>query len=331
MITRRFLYLFLLALIILILGAVFWPLNTSLAASFPEIFLGQVVLAPETKPVSARAYQSADLVLNQVGLAEIEQAYYIGVQEDILFWGSQYVGFPRTQLTEEEIRALQPLLVTASLFQEMPGSSSYQCVTHKPDQEPKLGPCIQGKGTMDQFVSFQRDAELNHTVGVLQFYLTHGRLAEIRIYPSARGLAFTPYEINGDWWLNGVTAPSPLIRGIAGRVVTPPVNILWPEMSAAQVNRRAGRIIGNRYPTAVDIIRSSQEVRQVFGEIQEIRPAEGNNYYSSWMDSTAVFLTLRVIGARGEGAVIIQGDNCFDLSMVFKGLPIDDGSGYICR
>ena len=184
---------------------------------------------------------------------------------------------------------------------------------------------------MDQYASCQRDAEQNHTVGVLQFYLTGGRLAEIRVYRSDRGLAYTPYEKGGDWWLGGITVPSPLLEDLAARVTLPSISILWPEMTAAQANARAARIIGSRYQPALEIIQNSPEVLGAFGEIQEIRPAAGNNQYSSWMDSTSVFLTFRVIGDRGEGAVIIQGYDCFDLQMVVKGIPLDDGSSYICR
>ena len=140
-----------------------------------------------------------------------------------------------------------------------------------------------------------------------------------------------PTKRVGDWWLDGVTAPSPLLEDLAARVTLPSISILWPEMTAAQANARAARIIGSRYKPALEIIQNSPAVRGAFGEIQEIRPAAGNNQYSSWMDSTSVFLTFRVIGDRGEGAVIIQGYDCFDLQMVAKGIPLDDGSSYICQ
>lgn len=107
--------------------------------------------------------------------------------------------------------------------------------------------------------------------------------------------------------------------------------MIWPHLSTNVVNARAAGIIGNRYQIALDLIRSSPAVREVFGEIQEIRPAAGINNYASWMDSTSIFLTLRVTGIRGEGAVIIQGYDCFDLQMVFQGEPLDDGSAYICQ
>jgi hypothetical protein len=281
-------------------------------------------------PLSARAYQSAEFVLNQVAFSEIERAVFIALHEDVLFWNPLYVGFPRTELNDDEIRAVQQLLSAGFLFQQMPDMDSYQCVIRNPSQEVGLETCAEGKNYMDQHVAYRWEADRNRTVGVLQFYLTGGRLAEIRIYRSERGLAYTPEEISGDWWLDGITAPSPLLEELSARVTLPSILILWPEMTATQANARADHIIGNRYRPALEIIQNSSVVREVFGDIEEIRPAIGNNKYQSWMDSTSVFLTFRVIGTHGEGAVIIQGYDCFDLGIVFKGIPVDDGSAYIC-
>lgn len=332
MTTRKiwFLVALVLIMIVMVFCAIILPSIETIITSFPEILLGQVVLARETSPLYPRAYQSAEFVLNQVAVSEIEQAYFIALHEDVLFWEPQYVGFPRTELNDEEIRVVQQLLTAGNLFHQMPDGDSYQCVTRKPLQEPTLETCAEGKNYMDQYVSFIRDAEQNRTVGVLQFSLSGGRLAEIRVYRSQGGLAYDPYEKSGDWRLNGLTASSPLMEKLSARVTIPPILVLWPEMTASQANTRAARIIGSRYRPGLAAIQNSDAVREVFGEIQDIRPAAGTNYYSAWMDATAVFLTLRVSGSRGEGVVIIQGYNCFDLRMVFKGIPVEDGSSYVC-
>ncbi len=319
-----------LSLILILPCAALLPSVKMIITSFPEILLGQVVLARETKPLGPRAYQSAEFILNQVEVSEIKQAVYIALYDDVLFWDPQYVGFARTELNEDEIHTLQQLLSTGNLFYQMPDGNSFQCVTQSPLQGPELVTCTGGKHYIDQYTSYQWEAELDHTVGVLQFLLAGGRLAEMRIYPSKQGFAYTPYEISGDWWLNGVTAPSPLLEDLATRVTLPPISVLWPEMTAAQANKRAARIIGNRYQLALEIIQNSSAVHEVFGDIQEIRPAASNNNYTSWADSNSVFLTFRILGTYGEGAVIIQGHECFDLQMVFQGIPKDDGSSYVC-
>ena len=101
-------------------------------------------------------------------------------------------------------------------------------------------------------------------------------------------------------------------------------------MTAWQANLRATSLFGSRYQPAREFIRNSSAVHETYGDIKEIRPAVGSNYYSSWMDSTAVFLTFRVIGVRGEGVALIQGYNCYDLQLVFKGIPFDGGRSYVC-
>ena len=330
MTQRRIWYSVTIILVLLLLCAALLPSIDKIITGFPEIVVGQVVLARETKPISARAYQSAEFVLNQVGLSEIERAVYISLDDDVLWWEPQYVGFPRTELREDEIHKFEELLLVGNLFHGMADGSSYQCVVQNTLQGPKLEPCADGKQYMDQYSSYQWQAKQDHAVGVLQFFLTGGRLAEIRIYPSEQGLAFTPYETSGGWWLHGITASSPLLEGLSARVTIPSISVLWPEMTTDQANRRAARIIGDRYQHILEIIQNSSAVSEVFGHIQEIRPAVGNNYYSSWMDSTSMFLTFRIIGAKGEGAAIIQGYDCFDLQMVFQGIPMDDGRSYGC-
>ena len=71
-------------------------------------------------------------------------------------------------------------------------------------------------------------------------------------------------------------------------------------------------------------------MRETFGEIQEVRPAAGDNSYSSWMDATAVTLTFRVTGTQGVGAVLVRGYDCFDLQMVSQGIPVGERSTYLC-
>ena len=319
-----------LSLIPLLLCGALLPSVESNIASFPEVLLGQVALTRETKPLFPRAYESAEFVLDQVASSEIERGVYVALRDDVLFWDPQYVGFPRAELNRREMRALQQWLSAGNLFHPTPDGTSYECVSRSPLRGPTLETCVHGKEYMDQYVSHQWDAEQHGSVGVLQFYLTGGRLAEIRVYPSERGVAYTPYEKGGDWWLDGVTAPSPLLEELATRAILPKIPVLWPQLTAAQANARAARIIGSRYRPAIEMIRNSSAAREVFGDIREIRPANGNNLYSSWMDSTSVFLTFRVTGTRGEGAAIVQGYDCIDLSMVFTGVPVDDASSHIC-
>jgi hypothetical protein len=299
-------------------------------ASFPEILLGQVSLSRETKPLMPNKYLSAEFVLGQVDPSDIEKAIYFDLQKDVLFWDPHYVGFPRIELSAEEIQQLQQLLSSGNLFYRIPEGDVYQCVDTTAAGGPRLEVCTQGESFMDQFSSARWDAEQTESVGVLLFNTSGGKLAEIRVYRSPSGLAFEPYEKTGDWWLNGISSPSPLLDSLADRASVHPIDKLWPWMSASRANVRAARVIGDRYWKALEFIEESPSILRVFGEIQDIRPAVGLNNYSSWMDSTSIFLTLRVIGSRGEGAVIVQGYDCLDMQMVIRGIPIDDGEYYVC-
>ena len=319
-----------LALVAVLFCAALWLSIARFLPSFPEIFFGQVVLTRDTKPLSPRAYQSAEFVLSQVARSDIEGAVFVALDRDVLFWDPHYVGFARTELSLDEIDAIQQSLVTGHLFYPAPDGSSYSCVTRSALQEPLLETCAKGGLYMDQYLDTRRNAEKDRTVGVLQVSLTGRRMAEIRVYRSEDGLAYTPYEKSGDWWLDGVAAPSPLVDELFARVTVPPITVLWPELTAARANARAARIVGNRYPTVLEIIQNSGAVRRVLGDIQEIRPATGTNYTSSWMDSQAVFLTFRVVGLRGEGVLIMRGYDCFDLQMVFEGIPLDDMGATVC-
>ncbi len=298
--------------------------------SFPEILLGQVSLSRETKSLMPNKYLSAEFVLGQVDPSGILHAEYIDLQKDVLFWDPPYVGFPRTELSVEEIRQLQQLFSSGKLFYRTPEGDVYKCIDRIDAGEPRLYVCTQGESYMDQFVSAQWESEQAESVGVLQFFLSGGKLAEIRVYRTPSGLAYEPYEKTGEWWFKGVTSPSPLLDSLDARVSVPSIEILWPWMTAVLANSRAAYTIGDQYSHALEMVEKSSAVFNIFGEVLEIRPAVGLNNYSSWMDSTSIFLTLRVIGSLGEGAVIVQGYDCMNLQMVFEGVPMDDGENYLC-
>ena len=301
-----------------------------LVASFPEILLGQVVLSSEIKPLFPNAFQSAEFVLDQVALSEIEKGVYIHLSTDVLFWEPHYVGFARTELNADEIHHLEELLSAGNLFYPTPDGSAELCIARNQVGEPKLEPCTADLSLMDQYLDYQLEARRTRAVGVLQFFLNSGRLVEIRVYNTDRGLAYEPYEVSGDWWLYGLTDPSALLGELSSRATLPSIAVLWPEKNANQANARAARILGKKYPLILNLVLDSAEVREVFGVIQDIRPAIGKNIYTSWMDSTSLFLTLRVRGSQGEGAVIVQGYHCFHLRMIIQGIPMDSGRPDIC-
>lgn len=325
----KLLLLVVVAIFMLICASTLLPFE-KVITSFPEILFGQVILAHETKPPSGQIYESAEFVLNQVALEDIEQGFYISLQDDVLFWDPWYVGFPRTELTDGEIRVLQQLLSNGRIFSQTADGTSFQCVYQSPSHEPRLKACPDGEQYMDTYGDFQWEAEKNHTVGVLQFNLTGGRLVEIRVYPTNHGIAYTPIEVVGEWWLNGLADSTLLVQELATRTALQPISVLWSELNPEQANERAAQIIGNRYWRALQVIQDSSVIQDKLGTIREIRPAIGKNLSSSWMDSRSVFLTFRVIGTRGEGAVIMEGNDCFRFHMVSQGTPIQGEDNNVC-
>jgi hypothetical protein len=318
------------AFLLVLIGILFLVAIEHLLPIFTKIFFGQTVLTWDTSSFSPRAYQSAEFVLNQVELAAVDRGVYIKIQDDVLFRDPHYVGFPRVDLTEAEILHYQRLFSDGRLFDQNHDGSGFHCVTGLSGQHPALVPCAAGEEYQDLHSAYRFEAITNQEVGVLQIYLTNGQLVEIRIYPTENGIAFTPYEKAGDWWFDGISSSSNQLDEISSRLAAQPIEVLWPEKTSAQANARGLRIIGKQYRLAQEAIQNSDDVQKTFGEIQDIRPAIGNNSYSSWMDSTSVMLTFHVRGSHGEGAVIANGLDCFDLLIVFEGKPVKSSIYYNC-
>lgn len=293
--------------------------------NFPDSLFGQNYLFSEFRPYSPRAYQSAEFVLGQVPLDEVERAFFIQTRDEALFWDPYYVGFPRAELSRAELSTIYKFLSQGVLFHTSADGKSFECVRNL-----RLEPCADGKNYQRIQTDRRWAATENRSHATLVLYMENNRLVEIRLAPSSLGLAFTPVEKSGDWWLNGLAESSDLLEILARRAKVSPIQPLWPELSAEQANAWAAWQLGARYKKALDFVQGSSAVQKTFGVLREIRPAQGSNGTSDWMDSNGIFLTLKVSGSHGEGAVIVQGQTCFNLQMVLDGQLQDDGEFYIC-
>ncbi len=159
-------------MVVISLCLVALPTIETIVINFPEILLGQVSLARETKPLYPRDFASEDFLLNRVDPSEIDKAEYIATREDVLFWESDYVGFARTSLSRKEIITLQQILSSGNFFHRSADGESYQCVTWNTSRIPAMEPCVQGKQYLDHVYGYKREAEEKGAVGVLQFTLT---------------------------------------------------------------------------------------------------------------------------------------------------------------
>jgi hypothetical protein len=294
-----------------------------------DVFFGQVRLSRESGPTPARAYVSNELLLGDVQPSEVVEASWILLPQEVYFWDPFYVGFTRADLTGEE--ALQHLesLTSGRLFTS-PYGGPILCAQRIAGAEAELNACEEGAQWQTIHQETRLTAELDPGMSVLQFQFGDGRLAEYRLY-SANGLwAYSAIEVNQVPVEGYLTASAEALQRVAARAVVEPIGVLWPEQSADDANSRAARLLGRRYLGALDFLRGLESLHLSLGRIREIRPAEGGNWSSTWMEGTSVQLLLRVIGDNGEAAVMVHGGACWDGEMMYRGNWIDLTSAPVC-
>jgi hypothetical protein len=163
-------------------------------------------------------------------------------------------------------------------------------------------------------------AGLVHEVAALRFTFADGRQAEYRLYFADESVAYSAVEVN-ELPVDGLLPEAAgSVKSMAARAVIGPSPVLWPDVSSATANARAARILGWRYRRALEFLHRLESVEAVVGPIREIRPADAENYSSTWMDSSQVSLTLLVTGETGQAVVQIQGDDCWGAQMVSNGV-----------
>jgi hypothetical protein len=163
----------------------------------------------------------------------------------------------------------------------------------------------------------------------LQFHLADGRLAEYSLYTANGLLAYSASEVNEVAVEGCAAAAGEALQSIAARAVVEPIGVIWPEESADEANAHAARLLG-RFRGALEFLGGLEPLHLTLGQIREIRPAEGGNWSSTWMDSDAVQLLFRVTGEDGEAAVMVEGGECWDAEMMYRGKWIDLSSGAVC-
>ncbi|MCJ7513259.1 MAG: hypothetical protein MUO23_09865 [Anaerolineales bacterium] len=294
-----------------------------------DAFLGQVRLTRESGPKQPREYVSNELLLGSVLPSEVVESWLVPLPQEVYFWDPGYVGFPRAKLTDEEARQLLESLTSANRFTSRYGRPIL-CAQRSAGAEAELAACEQGPQWQAVHQETRLSAGLNPGMSVLQFDLGDGRLAEYRLYSANGLLAFSATEANQVSVEGYFPASSDALQSIAERAVVEPVGVLWRLQSPEQANAHAARLLGRRYWSALDFLRGLEPLRLILGQIREIRPAEGDNWSSTWMDGTGMQLTLRVIGDRGEGVILLQGGDCWAAEVMVQGRLYDLTSGFVC-
>ena len=317
-----------LGLLLVWCGLGLWRIGEVFLTSGIEVFLGQVRLTRQSGPLPARAYVSNELLLGGVHRSEVVEASLILLPEEVYFWDPFYIGFERAELADEETDQLLGTLTSGNLF-----ASSYGlpilCAWRIGEAEAKLTACEEGPQWQAIHEETRLAAELEPGMGVLQFHLGDGRLAEYALYSANGLLAYSAVEVNEVAVEGYLAAAGEAMQSIAARAVVEPIGVIWPEQSADEANAHAARLLG-RYIGALEFLGGLEPLHLTLGRIREIRPAEGGNWSSTWLDSSSVQLLLRVTGDNGEAAVMVEGGECWDAEMMYRGKLIDLTSGAVC-
>ena len=317
-----------LALVLVWCGQGLWRIGETFLTSGIEVFLGQVRLTRESGPLPAPAYASNELLLGGVHPSEVAGAYLIVLPEEVYFWGPFYIGFERAELTDVEADQLLGILTSGKLFAGSYGRPIL-CARRIGGAEAELTACEEGPQWQAVHQATRLAAELEPGLGVLQFHLGDGRLAEYNLYSANGLLAYSASEVNDVAVEGFVAAAGEALQFIAARAVVEPIGVIWPEESADEANAHAARLLG-RSRGALEFLAGLEPLHLTLGQIREIRPAEGGNWSSTWMDSDSVQLLFRVTGEDGEAAVMVEGGECWDAEMMYRGNWIDLSSGAVC-
>jgi len=310
-------------------GLVGFRVGETLWTSGVEAFFGQLRLTRDSGPTPPRDLVSNELLLGEVSPSEINKAALVLLPEEVYFWDPAYVGFAQAELTKEEALQLLESMASGHAFAS-PDTREVLCLQRATEAEPRLAACEQGPAWRAIHQETRLTAELESGLASLQFRFADGRLAEYRLYSANGLLAYSAVERNQAALEGSFSPPEDLLPSIAARAVVGPVRVLWPSETPEQANAHAARLLGRRYRDGLDFLIQLDALPLALGRIVEVRPAEGGNWSWSWMDSSGVDLTLRVVGELGEGVVLLQGKHCWEAEMMLQGRLIDLTTGPAC-
>jgi hypothetical protein len=314
---------------LLICGLAVSPAAERLWISGPDAFFGQVRLTQDSGALSVKDYASNELLKGQIADSEIAGGTLFLLPQDVYFWDPYFPGFPRAELSEQEATTLAARLVSGRRFEAAYGKPAV-CWHDAEDGSQTSSTCGEGAALQRLHQQTRLQAGLDPGPRVLQIRLKDGRMAQVKLYQTEGGLAFTaeqPNLVPIEGFVDGSVVE---LSAMVARAQVEPVNVIWPEVTADRANARAARRLGSRYRQALEHVQSRDDIRQVVGAMREVRPAQGANYSSDWMDSHSLHLTLRAKGEWGEAVVMVRGDQCWQVEMMAGGLLYDGMPGGAC-
>ena len=296
-----------------------------------DLLFGQVYLTRESAPVGAREHASNEVLLGGLDPTEVVDARLVVLPQEVFFWGPTYPGFAQTRLSANELNALLGAMEAGPAFVN-PANGQILCIERSEAGGSNSAPCDDGEAWRETHEKTRLSTLVSQGMSVLQLRFPDGRLGEVWMYVADDVLAYSAEELN-ELPVEGVIAGgSRLVEPLMARAVIPPAPVLWPEKTAEWANATAARRLGSRYRDAVGLLRNLDTLRQVVGEVQQIRPVEGEggNWSSAWMDSMSMQLLLWVEGSRGEGVVRMDGWECWEAEIMAQGRLVELTPELIC-
>jgi hypothetical protein len=279
-----------------------------------DLMLGQIRLTHDSGGINSSLYVSQALLKGEVDPANVKGGRIILLPERVYFWDPAYLGFPEIQLEQAEALQILQLLQSGTFYANM--AEGYECY---PQGGGTWGPCDGGEELANGYLDVRFSAEREAHNMSLQIQLEDNFLAEYWLYPFEDTLAFEAIQPNLSTFEGITKVEQRFFENMSTRANVEPIPVLWDDLSAARANRIASRRLGREYDRAYLILDASPALTEKLGIIDEIRPAEGENWSSFWMDSSHMQLFFVVRGERGEGAVFMRGYECFDADLIFQG------------
>jgi hypothetical protein len=317
-------------IILFLLTGVFGIGCRDMGESFLGLLFDDAALSKDSNPLPPGWNPSGPLLVGCVPTSEIKRVVFVRLlpiipkesgsfpSYDSSNWGYQYPGFPKVELTPNQLEKVLTVFRKAKLFAQY-DVQKYLCqdkTVYDADDYPccdnGVVPSIVSKIVKETpsinrtYYDVKHDAIYKGHVAELQVYLPRRRIARVEIYWDKQMVAFSTghtYQLQ----ISGVgSEPLPLITSLYNRTQVPPLEVEFPFENSASALKRAQRRFGKSYDRAIKFFNDWKGIDSVFGKMNDIRPAKGLNHEGAWADSSWFEYTFQVSDGSKKGLVLIS-------------------------
>ena len=298
--------------------------------SFFDFLLADTALSKDSRPLPPGWNPSGPLLVGCVPTSEIRRVVFVRLlpiipkeswsspSYDSTNWGYQYPGFPKVELTPNQLEKVLTVFRKANLFSRYDvqnflcqdktifDADDYPCCDNGvvPSIIPKI--VKETPSIIRTYNDVKYDAIYKGRVAELQVYLPRRRIARVAIYWDKRMVAFSTghtYQLQ----ISGVgPEPLPLITSLYDRTRVPPLEVEFSFENSSSAIKKARRRFGESYDRAIEFFNDWKGIDSVFGKIDDIRPAKGLNHMGGWADSSWFEYTFQVSKGSKKGLALIS-------------------------